>query len=360
MRFGAVHASFPVPATAALGNYTIRIQSGDAQGTGGFEVQEYRKPEFEVIVTPASRFVVQGREAVVTVQARYYFGQPVANGAAALGRQPAAVLLAAPMGRRCRRRRAAATWYGDNQTAQGTLRLDADGKAQIRIPLGVDENGRDFSARIEAQVTDAANREVSGRTIVHATYGTFFLSAEAGNAIHRAGSPVQVSVRALDYLGTPQPNVPVTLVARASAVSIGLLQRSPRSRAIATQNATTDASGRAHRDVHAAQSHRQLPRSAPPRQAASARSATTCSSGCRARATTPTTPAIAISSCSPTRRNYQPGESATLIVRGETVIGPVLVTKEGQHVSWFRVAAAGARRTRSRCRSTKATSATSS
>ena len=100
-------------------------------------------------------------------------------------------------------------WYGDNQTAEGTVRLDADGKAQIRIPLGVDENGRDFSARIEAQVTDAANREVSGRTIVHATYGTFFLSAEAGDTIHRAGEQVQVSIRALDYTGTAQPNVPV-------------------------------------------------------------------------------------------------------------------------------------------------------
>ena len=37
------------------------------------------------------------------------------------------------------------------------------------------------------------------------------------------------------------------------------------------------------------------------------------------------------------KKNYQPGESATLIVRGETVIGPVLVSKEGQHVSWFRL-----------------------
>jgi uncharacterized protein YfaS (alpha-2-macroglobulin family) len=69
--FGALQATFPVPATAALGNYSIRIQSGEAQGMGGFEVQEYRKSEFEVILTPTSRFVVQGREAVVDLQARY-------------------------------------------------------------------------------------------------------------------------------------------------------------------------------------------------------------------------------------------------------------------------------------------------
>ena len=135
-------------------------------------------------------------------------------------------------------------WYGDNQTAEGTVRLDEDGKAQIRIPLGVDDNARDFSARIEAQVTDAANREVSGRTIVHATYGTFFLSAEAGNTIHRGGEQVQVSLRALDYLGTAQPNVPVTLALEHLQYRSGYYAE-PEVTAIATQTATTDADGRA-------------------------------------------------------------------------------------------------------------------
>ncbi|MGH9387912.1 MAG: alpha-2-macroglobulin family protein, partial [Vicinamibacterales bacterium] len=37
------------------------------------------------------------------------------------------------------------------------------------------------------------------------------------------------------------------------------------------------------------------------------------------------------------RKTYQPGDSARLIVRGETVSGPILVSKEGQHVSWYRV-----------------------
>jgi uncharacterized protein YfaS (alpha-2-macroglobulin family) len=37
------------------------------------------------------------------------------------------------------------------------------------------------------------------------------------------------------------------------------------------------------------------------------------------------------------RRAYEPGDVARLVVRGETVSGPILVTKEGQHVSWYRV-----------------------
>jgi hypothetical protein len=209
--FGALHASFAVPATAALGNYTIRVQSGDAIGAGGFEVQEYRKPEFEVIMRPVSRFVVQGNDAVVDVEARYYFGQPVANAQLrwVVNQQPYYSPLRWDDGFEGGD---SSYWYGDNQTAQGTLRLDAQGKAQLRIPMNVDGDTRDFSARIEAQVMDAANREVSGSTVVHATYGGFMLSTETTESVFRPGNPVVVSIRALDYTGVAQPNVPVSLV----------------------------------------------------------------------------------------------------------------------------------------------------
>lgn len=333
--FGALNASFPVAATAALGYYTVRVQSGDAIASGAFEVQEYRKPEFEVIVTPAARFEVQGREAVVNVQARYYFGQPVANA------QLRWVVNQQPYYSPLRWDDSIdgndnSYWYGDNQTAEGTLRLDADGKATVRIPLAIDENGRDFSARIEAQVTDAANREVSGRTVVHATFGTFLLSAESGSSVHRAGSSTQVSVRAVDYLGNVQPNVPLTLVLEHLQYRDGYYGE-PEVTAVGTQSATTDASGRA-----------MVTFTLPNR-----------TGSFRVRATAPSAgrtvedqlflwvpgPSEFTADDNSDRylelladkKNYAPGESATLIVRGETVIGPVLVTKEGQHVSWFRL-----------------------
>jgi uncharacterized protein YfaS (alpha-2-macroglobulin family) len=332
--FGAIEASFPVPATAALGNYSIRIQSGDAQGSGGFEVQEYRKPEFEVTVTPQSRFVVQGREAVVSVQARYYFGQPVANAQLrwVVNQQPYYSPLRwdddLDAG-------GSSYWYGDNQTAQGTARLDANGKAQIRVPLGVDENGRDFSARIEAQVTDTANREVSGRTTVHGTFGAFLLSAETGNVIHLAGAAAQISVRALDYLGAPQPSVPVTLVLEHLQYRAGYYG-DPEITSIATQNTTTDANGRASTSFTL------------PNRTGSFRVRAVAPSGDRMVSdlvflwvpgpgeSTDDTGDRYLELLSD-KKSYQPGESATLIVRGETVIGPVLVSKEGQHVSWFRL-----------------------
>ncbi len=205
MRSARCTRRFPVPATAALGNYTIRVQSGDAQGAGAFEVQEYRKPEFEVIVH--ARLALRGAGHArpwSSVQARYYFGQPVANAQLrwVVNQQP----YYSPL-RWDDEFEGGETsyWYGDDQTAEGTLRLDADGQGgDCGFRSRVDEDGRDFSARIEAQVTDAANREVSGSTVVHATYGTFLVSAETASSVIRAGEqPVEVSIRAIDYPARP-------------------------------------------------------------------------------------------------------------------------------------------------------------
>ena len=332
--FGAIHASFPVPATAALGYYTLRIQSGDAQASGSFEVQEYRKPEFEVIVTPASRFVLQGREAVVTVQARYYFGQPVANAQLryVINQQPYYSPLRWDSGFEVGE---SDYFYGGAQIDEGTLRLDAEGKAELRIPLAVAEDRQDYSARIEAQVMDAANREVSGNTIVHATYGTFMVSAQTARSVFRAGGTADFSVRAVDYSGTPQPNVPVSLTLEHLSYRSGYYAE-PTVTVIASTAVTTGPDGGAGARL-------DLPnRTGTFRVRVSAPSA--------GRTVEDFTwlwvpgPSEATDDGGDQylelladRKSYQPGESARLIVRGETIAGPVLVTKEGQHVSWYRV-----------------------
>lgn len=332
--FGSVLASFAIPPAAALGNYTLRVQSGDLETSSGFEVQEYRKPEFEVVVTPASRFERQGNEAVVSVQARYYFGQPVANGQLrwVVNQQPYYSPLRWDDGFEGGE---SSYWYGDSQTAQGTVRLDAEGKAQLRVPLGVDENGRDFSARIEAQVTDAANRQVSGNTVVHATFGSFLIAAQTTNSVFRPGNAVEVSIRAVDYTGVAQADVPVRVVLEKLTYRAGYYSE-PAVDQISDQGVTTDANGLA------------LGRVTLPNQSGSFRVRVTAPSGDR---TVQDDVWLWVPGPSETtddgserylellsdRKSYRPGESARLIVRGETITGPVLVTKEGQHVSWFRL-----------------------
>ena len=243
--FGAIKASFPVPMTAALGHYTVRVASGDELATAAFEVQEYRRPEFEVILTPEKRFVVQGEEVIATVQARYYFGQPVANARLryVVNQQPYYSPYRWDEG--AEGEEGSQYWYGDDQRIEGNLRLDAQGRGQVRVPTAVDDNGRDFSLRIEAQVMDASNREVSGNTVVHATHGTFLLSARASGYVFRASQSVPVSVRATDYSGNPRVGVAARLVLERMTYRSGRYNE-PTATEVGQQTVTTGADGTAN------------------------------------------------------------------------------------------------------------------
>ena len=48
-------------------------------------------------------------------------------------------------------------------------------------------------------------------------------------------------------------------------------------------------------------------------------------------------PTTSTSNCWPTSARYAPGDTARIVVRGRDVVGPVLLTKEGQRVSWHQV-----------------------
>jgi uncharacterized protein YfaS (alpha-2-macroglobulin family) len=338
--FGAIKASFPMPMTAALGYYTIRVASGDQQATGAFEVQEYRRPEFEVILTPEKRFVVQGEEAVATVQARYYFGQPVASARVryVVNQQPYYSPYRWDEG--ADGAESSQYWYGGDQRVEGDLRLDAQGRGQIRVPTNVDENGRDFSLRIEAQVMDASSREVSGNTVVHATHGRFLLSARVSGYVFKASQPVSASVRATDYSGNPQQGINATVVLERMTYPSGRYNE-PTATEVGRQSVTTGADGTAAASLTL------------PAQSGSFRIRALAASNDREIAGdtwlwVPGGDEVSVDEgdryleLMADKRSYVPGETARLIVRGEPVSGPILVTKEGQHVTWHRLMRPGA------------------
>src|SRR4029453_8362004 len=215
--FDAITGDIPLSTGAALGYYSIAVVTGDETASGSFEVQEYRKPEFGVRSRPPDRFIGQERQARVAIDARYYFGQPVANARVAwvAHRQPYYSPLRGsdekPDG-------GGGYWWGEDQALQGTARLDANGKAEILVPMAVDERGNDYTLRIEARVTDASSREVSGKAVVHATYGDFLIASSIDAYVLRPGGRVTLTVRAVDYVGNPQAS-------RRIEIAVGRRQR---------------------------------------------------------------------------------------------------------------------------------------
>ena len=214
--FGSVHGDLTLDAAAALGYYSISIS---AKGTsrysmnGGFQVEEYKKPEYEVRVTPDKPRLLEGDKITATIEAKYFFGEPVA------GAQVKYVVHRSPYwppyfdfdspdsddaqmdssdedgGREYD--------YGGEQLSEQTGKLDANGRLQITIPTQLDPHKQDMRYRVEARVTDESRREIAGFNSVIATYGSFRIGVNAEKYMYQPGETIKLTVTAKDYDGNP-------------------------------------------------------------------------------------------------------------------------------------------------------------
>jgi len=248
---GTLHGSLDLPANAALGSYSIRVIAGKAVGSGGgygsFEVQEYKKPEYWVKVTPDKPRVLEGSTVTATIEARYFYGEPVANAKVKY------VVHTSPKyyweneeapedmpsaGAEGDGGEGGDSYYGGDQVEEKEAKLDANGRLVVTIPTRLDDKKMDVNYRIEARVTDAGNREVSGHNSVLATYGTYRVSIESQSYLYRASDSASLMVKAVDYDEHPVQ----------AAVRVELVRQNKRQQVdvVRSVDATTGADGSAH------------------------------------------------------------------------------------------------------------------
>jgi uncharacterized protein YfaS (alpha-2-macroglobulin family) len=206
---GTAHWDYAIPADANLGFYYLSMQMGDRYVEGvSFSVEDYKKPEYQVKVTALTPRVLEGQTIKAMIDARYYFGEPVAN---AKVKWVVHTSTYWPLGRANNDDEASEYQggenpdagqgdnYGGEQEREMSGTLDADGKLQIEFPTRIDSKKQDLVYRIEARVTDAGNREIAGHGFALATYGSFFLTAEPDSFVYTKGSTATVTVTAQDY-----------------------------------------------------------------------------------------------------------------------------------------------------------------
>lgn len=207
--FGSVSGSLDLSATAALGYCSITLSKGFVAGS--FQVEEYKKPDYFVKVTPEAPRALQGNNLRATIEARYYFGEPVANakvkyvvhtqrsyyfGEEEEEEEPGPATSGggdegSPDDSRY--------FYGE-QILEEEGKLDANGRLVVTIPTRVEEKFKiDAEYRIEARVTDAANREIAGHNGFLATYGPFHLEINSQSYLYKQGEAGQFTVQAIDY-----------------------------------------------------------------------------------------------------------------------------------------------------------------
>jgi uncharacterized protein YfaS (alpha-2-macroglobulin family) len=219
--FGTFAGEFVLEEDAETGYYTFLLEQSEFEvcyGTascyypslgGSFQVAEYVRPEFEVIVTPETEtFIEGGSELTATVAANYYFGGVVAD---------------APFNYRVLARRhyftspyVAGYWtwgdydsylpirgyFGDYDSAEMVVTdngmLNRDGTATITIPSGLTVQPNQAPASqellIEADVSDVNDRVVTGRSQIVLHAGAFYIGLKSEEYFGAKGQPFAINV----------------------------------------------------------------------------------------------------------------------------------------------------------------------
>jgi uncharacterized protein YfaS (alpha-2-macroglobulin family)/tetratricopeptide (TPR) repeat protein len=235
--FGSVHGDFELPEGAPLGEYRISVGIDNRQpetGAGQFRVEEYRKPEFEVAVTPAAERVRLGEAATARVSAQYYFGGPV-QGAKVTYRvrrsphfaesplsRPYDFLYGSPSletdGGPYRAPRIYAR--GGGFVAQGETRTDERGEGIITFPTGPapgdEEETPAFTYTVEADVQDASRRVISGSGSVNATRHDVAVFLQLPRGYAAQNERVDLEVATVNASGQPVAAAGTVRVYRAT------------------------------------------------------------------------------------------------------------------------------------------------
>jgi len=223
---GSFNGTLKLAEEAALGTYTIYANIDENNSySSSFEVEQYKKPEFKVTVTPDKSQYFNRDNLTAEVDAKYYFGSNVAD--AEIEYNIYKVRYYRPWWTFSEY----SWWYedyyenaDDNQKFSGAEflytgngKLDSEGRFQINYFIEEEfksENNyydwyrpynydSDYRYIIQAKVTDKSRREISGTSTVFVTRGGFTLSAKTDKYMYKPNDNVKLTVFAEDFSSNP-------------------------------------------------------------------------------------------------------------------------------------------------------------
>lgn len=226
--FSSVNGKFQLADGAMPGTYAIEVIIDDESFRQDFKVQDYRKPEIQASITTDAEKYVAGDAYTITVQADYFFDEPVANAKVTV-RQYRLGKTYCWWGIECPPEDEW-TWYQDNSGTLYTGKTDANG--QVIIPETAKYEGRDYywyedydedswysnlSSRtwgLEVTVEDGSGQAVSNYTVIKVYNLSEKLELDIGRNLKPTGKPFSATASIHDIEGEPVSGRELTLTLR--------------------------------------------------------------------------------------------------------------------------------------------------
>lgn len=240
-QFGAVNGEFIIAEGAMLGNYAVEVVFDSESHRQEFKVQDYRKPDYEVIVSTDATKYVAGDEIQVTVEARYFFGEPVPNADITISQYE--------LGRDeyCWDYCPDTDIWLDIDRSAITGKTDANGRFTFTVDAAMGYYGRGLYGwadlkqsiiGIEATVDDGSHQAVSSFAAVKVYSAGEKIQMSTGGYLKTPGQPFEVRASAFTIFDQPVSGRSLTLQLRQWNSS-----RGDYTTVVHSFNLTTDANG---------------------------------------------------------------------------------------------------------------------
>ncbi|MBS1912435.1 MAG: hypothetical protein JST22_10655 [Bacteroidetes bacterium] len=245
--FGTFSGDLTLGEEPPLGNYTITVNIGGQTSSFSFDVQEYKKPEYEVTVKTDHDQYTRGDEIKATVNAKYYFGSPVSEGTVQY------FIYRSRYWRPWWYRSEWAYLYEDapeymnssgmQMVNSGEGKLNADGTFSVSYQTDGKADD-DYVYRIQANVVDASRRSIAGTASARVTRGEFYVSARTSKYVYKPQEEVRVNVETIAFDGEKPISAPFSVkVERVWWEGRTVRRNEPQRATIWTGSGSTDGNG---------------------------------------------------------------------------------------------------------------------
>ncbi|PKL40523.1 MAG: hypothetical protein CVV44_02655 [Spirochaetae bacterium HGW-Spirochaetae-1] len=208
--WGTAQGKITIEETFGLGTYEVRAgpTEKDLYASGIFYVEQYRKPEYAVEVTPSQEYFINGDELEFKVEAKYFFGAPVRGGLVRYRFYENKLNDADNQ-----------YWFDGESGDSGSynrLRLDGEkyldenGIASLKLFSGNFPYDREVT--LEATVIDESNVSITSQKTIRVGRGEFYIKINPRQNFFASGDKKEVAIKTMTQTGKPiSANVKVEL-----------------------------------------------------------------------------------------------------------------------------------------------------
>ena len=220
---GGFDLAFQLPKTPNLGQASIRFKtSASLGGTSiyhGFQIQEFRRPEYEVSTKASPGPYIIGQSVDVTATAAYYAGGGL-KGADISWNVSATPTSFSPPNQKEFTFGFWTPWWGwhrnqssptSNEFHQSTT--DSSGKHTLNIDLLSAKPARPMSVTAEAKVTDVNRQQWASSTSLLVHPGDYYIGLKRERYFVEKGKPIKLDTLIVDQDGKPVEGVSASIEA---------------------------------------------------------------------------------------------------------------------------------------------------